>query len=139
MFRAGERGGDAVEATGYGYIHADNRNASVDSWLLSKRTRDVDRHVGGRGENVVGDELGALSGQANGARKAGGGVEPYFAGGAYRTAVRRRPRKAIDPNRVPVRGQCSGDPSELEPRLIVLEFAAAQANRSLRLRFCNRP
>ena len=139
MFRAGERGGDTVEATGYGDIHADNRDASVNSWLLSKRTRDVDRHVGGRGENIVGDELGVLAGQANGAGKASGRVEPHFAGGAYRAAVGRCPCETIDPNRVPVRSQGSGDPSELESRLIVPEFAAAQANRSLRLRFCDRP
>ena len=139
MFRAGERGGDAVEATGHGDVHADNRDASVDFWLLRKRTRDVERHVGGRGENVVGDELGVLAGQANGAGKAGGGVEPHFAARADRTGVRRCPCEVIDPNRAPVRDECPGHAGKLESRLIVPEFAAAQANRSLRLRFCNRP
>ena len=31
MFRAGERGGYTAEATGYGNVHADNRDAAVDS------------------------------------------------------------------------------------------------------------
>ena len=49
------------------------------------------------------------------------------------------PAKMIDPNRAPVRDECPGHSGKLESRLIVAEFAAAQANRSLRLRLCNRP
>ncbi len=138
MFRAGERRGDAVEAAGHGDVHADNRDAPVDSWPLAERTRDVERHVGGRGEDVVGDELSVLAGQANGAGKARGGVEPHFAGGADRTGVRRCPCEMIDPDRAPVRDESSGQSGKLESRLIVAEFAAAQANRSLRLRLCDR-
>src|SRR5580692_10764271 len=103
MFRAGERGSDAVEATGHGDVHADNRDASVDFWSLAKRAYDVERHVGGRGENVVGDELGVLAGHANGAGKAGGRIKLHFAARAYRTGVRRCPREMVDPNRAPVR------------------------------------
>ena len=45
----------------------------------------------------------------------------------------------IDPNRAPVRDECPRHSGKLESCLIVAEFAAAQANRSLRLRFCDRP
>ena len=38
MFRAGKRSGDAVEATGHGNVHADNRDASVDFGPLAERT-----------------------------------------------------------------------------------------------------
>ena len=75
MFRARKWSRDTVEAAGHGDVHADNRDAPVDFWPLSKRTRDVERHVGGRGENVVGDELRVLAGQANGAGKAGGRIK----------------------------------------------------------------
>ena len=106
---------------------------------LAERTRNVERHVGGRGENVVGDELGVLAGQANGAGKAGGRIKSHFSSGADRTGVRRCPREMIDPNRASVRDECPGHAGQLESRLIVPQFAAAQPNRSLRLRFCDRP
>ena len=38
MLRAGNGGRDAVEAIGHGDIHADNRDAPVDSGLLSERS-----------------------------------------------------------------------------------------------------
>ena len=118
---------DAGEAIGHGNIHADNRDVSVDFGPLGKRTRDVERHVGGRGENGVGDELRVLAGQADGAGKAGGGVEPHFAGGADRAGVRRRSCEMINSDRASVRDECPGHSGQLESRLIVAEFAAAQA------------
>ena len=130
MFRAGEGGRDAGEAIGHGNIHADNRDVSVDFGPLRKRTRDVERHVGGRGENGVGDELRVLAGQADGAGKAGGGVEPHFAGRADRTGVRRRSCEMINSDRASVRDECPGHSGQLESGLIVSEFAAAQPHRS---------
>ena len=136
MFRAGKWSCDTVEAAGHRNIHADNRDAPVDFWPLSKRPGDVERHVSGRGDNVVGDELRMLAGQANGAGKTSGRVKPHFAGGADRTGVRRCPREVIDPDRAPVCDECPRHAGQLESRLIVREFAAAQADRSLRLRLC---
>ena len=81
---------------------------------LGKRPRDVERHVGGRGENVVGDELRVLASQANGAGKAGGRIEPHFAGGADRTGVRRCSCEMVDPDRASVRDECPGHAGKLK-------------------------
>ena len=107
MFRAGQGSRNAGEAIGHGNIHADDRDLSVDFWPLGKGTGDVERQVGGRGDNVVGDELRVLAVQANGAGKASGGIKPHFTGDADRTGVRRHSGQMIDPNRAPIRDECS--------------------------------
>src|SRR3984957_13335311 len=80
-----------------------------------------------------------LAGQANRAWNASGRFKSHFAGRANRTGVRRCPPEVIDPDRASVRDECPRHSGKLESCLIVAEFAAAQPDRSLRLRLCNRP
>ena len=125
VFRAGEWSRDAGEPIRHGNIHADNRDVPVDFGLLGERAGDVERHVGGRGENGVGDELRVLAGHANGAGKARGRIKAHVAGRADRTCIWRGPREMINSDRTSVRDECHGHSGHFKSRLIVPELAPA--------------
>ena len=120
-----------LKRLGHGDVHRDDRDAAVDIGLLGERAGDVERHVGGRCDDVVRDELGALPVRRMEPGKPAAGSSLTSPLAADRAAVRRRPCEAVDSDRVAVRRPTPADRGELEPGLIVAESAAAQAGPNL--------
>ena len=137
--RAGNGGRDAVEALGHGDVHRDDRDAAADVGRLGEPAGDIEPHIRGRCDDVVGDKLSVPASHLERARKAPDRIEPHFAADLDRAGVRRGSCEPVDADGVPVRLDEPADRGELESGLVVAEGAAGQPDRPLRLRLGDGP